>query len=351
MPKKNVKQENSEREELEDNEVEENEPEGNDDEGEIKTKKKIKSGKPQSFAKIFASGFQSVQRLRVAAELSIETRKKLGQEIPEKAIYIHNRLETLEQDYVDLLTEVAKSDPIWIWLQSLKGIAARLGAMIISQVDISIPHTRTSLWKFAGYGLVKACPLCLFPTEKIKIINPEGEEIESNLWNKTCQNPKCGHTILLDTEWTYIPDRARKGHKIRHNRTLKKTIYLCARLMIRWKTEPYKSIFDEALIKYSFRTDGAGKPWSESHIKNAARRKTAKIFLDHLWFVWRWSHNLPTRLPYELEYLKHKNIIPPPNFDPDIYFHKKDIPFIDRLDLLKVWCSPKIRAKKEQNKD
>jgi hypothetical protein len=47
------------------------------------------------------------------------------------------------------------------------------------------------------------------------------------------------------------------------------------------------------------------------HVDNMAVRWTIKLFLSHLWEVWRAKLNLPVRAPYAEEYLGHTHIISP----------------------------------------
>jgi len=51
--------------------------------------------------------------------------------------------------------------------------------------------------------------------------------------------------------------------------------------------------------------------WCPLHVHEAARRKMAKIFLAHLWEVWRKVRGLPTRPPYAIEQLGHKDYLRP----------------------------------------
>lgn len=54
--------------------------------------------------------------------------------------------------------------------------------------------------------------------------------------------------------------------------------------------------------------------WSLGRINNMAQRYTAKMFLSHLWSVWRELEGLPVRMPYAIEYLGHETYIDPWGF-------------------------------------
>lgn len=57
--------------------------------------------------------------------------------------------------------------------------------------------------------------------------------------------------------------------------------------------------------------------WTLGRINNMALRYTAKMFLSHLWQVWREMEGLETRLPYPVEYLGHTTILDPWDFIED----------------------------------
>lgn len=54
-----------------------------------------------------------------------------------------------------------------------------------------------------------------------------------------------------------------------------------------------------------------GEDWSDGYIQRRARRKTMKLFLSHLWEVWRKLEGLPTAPPYNVEHCEDDHYIPP----------------------------------------
>lgn len=47
------------------------------------------------------------------------------------------------------------------------------------------------------------------------------------------------------------------------------------------------------------------------HLDMMCRRRAIKLFLDHLWVVWREALGLPLRQPYPVEYLGHSQVLTP----------------------------------------
>lgn len=56
------------------------------------------------------------------------------------------------------------------------------------------------------------------------------------------------------------------------------------------------------------------KMYTDGHIRNRALRYTVKIFLSHLWQVWRELEGLPVRGPYPIEVLGHTTFYSPWSF-------------------------------------
>lgn len=46
-----------------------------------------------------------------------------------------------------------------------------------------------------------------------------------------------------------------------------------------------------------------------------AIRKTAKLWLQHLWVVWRTEESLPVTKPWVFTHAGHTDYIEPPNYD------------------------------------
>lgn len=144
-----------------------------------------------------------------------------------------------------------------------------------------------------------------------------------------------------------------KGQKLTYNRRLKTAVYLAGDSFIKSRS-PYRDLYDEAkvyyrrvkqatpmseilgldefldretpdgkkqwdkLIKAANKEAGAKNDeavWSDGHVDNAARRKMVKVFLSHLWLVWREAEGLPVSGPYITEHdPKHTHTIGPWSF-------------------------------------
>lgn len=210
---------------------------------------------------------------------SIKTLVQLRDNTFQKArVAMHNRVvaiqdgrDVADQDTLDLFMEwedrfqeletqagkdIAKAignEPIVETLVQLKGIAFTLAAKLVSQIDITKTETPSALWRYAGYGVT------------------DGQR-----------------------------DRPTKGQKLIYNATLKKDLYLVGSSFMR-SASPYRKVYDDSRAYYEqFRPD-----WTKAHIHLASLRKMIKIFLVHLYEVWRTLEGLPIRDPYVFEKLEH----------------------------------------------
>jgi hypothetical protein len=147
--------------------------------------------------------------------------------------------------------------------------------------------------------------------------------------------------------------RPKKGEKLSYNVRLKTALYLVGDSFIKSRS-PYRDLYDRKKEYYRLtkqiqplkrlmpeeielggipdRGDKEGKKqwdkmireankrageshdgavWIDAHVDNAARRYMVKIFLSHLWEVWRKEEGLPVREPYAITNLGHQT-----KFDP-----------------------------------
>lgn len=189
--------------------------------------------------------------------------------------------------------------PVWEWLISIKGLkAGSLPAQLLAQIDdISLSPNVSSLWRFAGWAVI----------DGVAERNRKGEKSHFNrklkgiCWNITDQFIKQRTPIYRD-----IYDDEKEIQQLAH-------------------PDPLCSICSELAVKGTSRRNGKSvsvwrcpvtathKPisFTPQHLHNRALRKMIKIFLQHLWLIWRESEGLPTNAPYVEAILGHSKIIKP----------------------------------------
>ena len=78
---------------------------------------------------------------------------------------------------------------------------------------------------------------------------------------------------------------------------------------------PYRKLYDNAKL----RAEQTHPDWTPGHRATHAERIMVKMFMSHLWQVWREMEGLPTREPYAIASLGHTTLITPQEYGwPDL---------------------------------
>ncbi len=75
-------------------------------------------------------------------------------------IRYRDRFVDLEEELDKDIAEIAKEIPIIEEMVAVKGIGFMLAAKLVAMIDIERCNTVSSLWRFAGFGVVPFCPKC-----------------------------------------------------------------------------------------------------------------------------------------------------------------------------------------------
>ncbi len=180
-------------------------------------------------------------------------------------------LEAQIDNYRKEMIAYGKTVTVWPWVTSIRGLKeGSLATQLLAQIDDIAPFSNVSkLWRF------------------------------------------CGQAV--------IGGKAEYGTK-HYNRQLKSICYLISDQFVKQNTPIYRDLYDmekarqrEAHPEPLKADDG---PWAmqytPAHIDAMARRKAVKIFLQHLWLVWREAEDLPTNEPYAIAQLQHADYVLPP---------------------------------------
>ena len=142
---------------------------------------------------------------------------------------------------------------------AVKGVSFTLAAKVVSLIDIQRASNVSSLWRYAGYAVV------------------DGKR-----------------------------ERMHKGEKSHYNRRLKTACFQVAESFLKSRS-PYSNVYYEAKEYYL-----ANRPdWTKNHCHLAAMGKCIKIWLEHVWLVWRQLEGLPVNEPYVIAHMGHVDYITP----------------------------------------
>jgi len=104
--------------------------------------------------------------------------------------------------------------------------------------------------------------------------------------------------------------RRRRGQKINWNPKLRVLCWKIGESFVKMRGGGgYRDLYEKHRAEYEAREDL--KKEAKGRRYAMAKRKTVKIFLSHLWEVWRRLESLPIRRTYVEEKLGHKDIIEP----------------------------------------
>ena len=172
------------------------------------------------------------------------------------------RFYMLEKEADKDIKELAGDIPIIQEMVKVRGVGYLLAAKVAAMIDIERATTVSALWRYAGYA----------------VVNGQREKLT-------------------------------KGEKAHYNRRLKIACRLIGESFLK-SNSPYRSIYDSAKEYYAAnRTD-----WTLLHQHNAALGKMIKVWLQHLWVIWREMEGLDIKDLYVMEHLGHTHYLKPEDF-------------------------------------
>ena len=207
----------------------------------------------ESIYRWLADFYRQIQKLRISMNnriWQVNNRNDLTNTSASiKRQELHDDLFAMEKALSKMMSQAIVDHPIWdYWLKDVRGVGPILATQLVGLIDdISKSPTISSLWKYAGQG-----------------VDQEGKA-----------------------------DRKKKGEKLCYNFRLKVLMWNIGESFIK-SNSPYKKIYDKAKERYV----RIHPDWTKDHIHKCSMRKMNKIFLSHVWLIWREVEDLPTSQPY-----------------------------------------------------
>jgi hypothetical protein len=192
----------------------------------------------------------------------------------------------------------------------------------------------TGLWAYAGLGVYDMCKICgkryihdgsrgaWIQNTAQKLIDVQYDQATGKLRLKD-KSKKLTPEMALEKAEGYIchcekpvlkPTSQRRiaGQLIDYNPGFKDLCYLIGEQFVKQSESPYRKLYEQYYLEYSTLPDLAkerdekkkdpvdGKMGSKgtAHIYNMSRRRAVKMFIAHMWQVWRELEGLPTPDPY-----------------------------------------------------
>jgi hypothetical protein len=177
-------------------------------------------------------------------------------------------LDAAESRHFKILSSVVEQEPIYAWLETVRGCGPTMAAVIISTIDIRKAKYVSSLWQYSGLSVAADGQGMSRKAEhlvKRVYLNREGKEAE-----------RLGITF---------------------NPFLKtKLIGVLGPCMIKAGDSPYVKIYRD--YKHRLENHPAHKDKTKGHRNNMAIRYMIKAFLRDLYVQWRGLEGLPVHPPY-----------------------------------------------------
>jgi len=349
-------------------------------------KQSLEGSAQEQYVKMLAKTLDGIQRMRIETGNRIAGFEKLhgaqyGDVVDSLKSRIWTPADTMEQNVAKDLGKAVSQLPIMAWLEQVTGIGPRLsGAVAGVLAPIARFPTVSALWSYTGYGVVTVCVECvrLYLEGKDKrrfldrqsirrwevhqtsaqylalvdrvgddpdtldaFIRTEGAKFRADKYkeseSKLCS---CSSPDLKGS----APDRKYyTGLILPYNTFLKSTCWRVVGQFVR-QGDFYRDWYERYKEKYML----SGSDLSLGQNDNRARRATIKLFLSHLWEMWRKAEGLPVGQTYlqerlGVEYAERHTFISPPYADT---FEKKEP--ISALDIQKLCEATKsLRHKME----
>jgi hypothetical protein len=194
-----------------------------------------------------------------------------------------------ESDYRSQIEDVIRSHPTWHWLKDVTGAGASLSGRLLARLDLAKAATPSAFWSYCGLATVPgfgyACSVC-----GLAAAYPPGY-FPTGLHRQLRGKRRCpGVLERLDGKKVRVaPRRSVRGQSATYDRSAKQICYLLGVSFLRCRS-PYANYYRDQRDRHALKHPD----WTDQRQHLSALRKTEKLFLAHLWCVWRAALGLPT---------------------------------------------------------
>jgi len=222
-----------------------------------------------------------------------------------------------EKDLKREMHDALKGHPATPWILSVRGIGPTLACKLLARLDPTMANYASSFWLFCGLATVPGekwrCPTC--GKERSWAIGTVVTGKHQTLEGKKCKDlmvmvagPDDGIRAAMPKGFTVSYENKKGETKERraYDAYAKKIMFLVSESFLK-AGGPYEVFLRKERAKLDRERPG----WADGRKQRTARRKTEKLFLAHLWEVWRKALNLPTPDPYSMAHQGHNGRIDP----------------------------------------
>lgn len=220
----------------------------------------------------------------------------------------YRRYWTEERETYGDMMSAWRSHPAYEWISRVRGIGPTLGCKLLARLDPEKAPHASSFWAYCGLATVPGdryrCSVCGLVrgfatgykvTGKHKR-NGSGGNCKGTL--ERTAGPEDGVRVAQP--------RATRGKTRSYDAYAKKVMYLVGTSFLK-----AGGAYEEVYRRHRARLEAERPGWADGRKHLTALRITEKLFLSHLWLVWRAALGLPTNAPYAEAELDHAGMIDP----------------------------------------
>ena len=199
------------------------------------------------------AAFESAQadRLRAGEQIRAALRARVA-ESTGVAELAYARAWAEEQRAQRLMRDCIEAHPAWPWLAGVRGVGHTLAGRLLARLDVARAPHPSSFWAYCGLSTVPGA-----------------------------------------TGGRVAQPRPRRGERSPYDREAKALCYLLGASFAR-QGGAYRRYLDEQLQ----RLERERPDWPGRRRQLTAQRKAVKLFLTHLWLVWRGALGMPLTRPH-----------------------------------------------------
>lgn len=306
--------------------------------------RKLEGSAQEQYVRMLAKTLNSVQKMRIQVGNRIKAFKKNhGEDYDELVDALTTRMwdqaDFMEKNIAADLAKAVATLPVTKWLEQVKGIGPRLSAPLVGvAAPIDKYRTVSAFWSSMGYGVVTACMECvslhLVGKERRRFLDRQtqrrwdvyetSDKFEARV-ERISDDPDKLDAFIREAMVEHRADEYKKSEKhlcscevpvlkktapnlkyyggliLPYDPYLKSMCWRIAGQFVR-QGEFYREWYDKYKEKYQL----SCPELSIGHIDNRARRAMVKLFLSHLWEMWRKAEGLPAGRTYLQEQLGDK---------------------------------------------
>ena len=212
-----------------------------------------------------------------------------------------------EREMYALMAAAVERHPTWPWLSRVRGVGPTLATRLLSRLSIERAPTPSSFWAYCGLstvpGVTYRCDHCA--TRLRCPANRGAPPPHSRPGGRSA----CSGALRVDGADIGVrvaQPRPSRGEARPYDGSAKVLCYLIGVSFLR-RGGAYADHYRQRRA----RLEGERPDWNARRRHLTALRHTEKLFLAHLWLVWREAVGLPTMAPYAHAHLDGARVIGP----------------------------------------